>query len=361
MPLSLSQEDNVVDNRPLPSAKATGAEAVAAFRAGQASAKKSKAADTPASASKDNSSSASKDKEKKKRKSTAPVAPTSPPHSPAPLPTSPPPSGSGSGSGSGRKRKASAIVQPAPAEEKDDADEDENPSPLDAALADFVPASLAPLPSTAAGRPMWLFQFPAKFDVAAFSALQLSLPTATSASRIISRFQLNGEHYRIIEAEPSESTDIINLFPSNNNSTHNLTPGQPFTRLLRITLDLHTPTGTSTASASATSGWQHSAAALKRKTAVPPAKGLVVHFRPIGWMEEGDAGQEVGERRGRGFKKVAYEEEGSGEGKEKEKKRRKKEEKREKENEAVVVQEREDVSEKKKKRKKDKDRQKESK
>ena len=339
MPLSLSQEDNVVDNRPLP-AKPTGAEAVAAFRAGQTSSKQSK----PSSAT--TSPSKQKDKEKRKRKSSAP---TSPPHSPPSPPTSPP------SSGSGRKRKA-AVVQPEQKkqqkdeDDEEDVDESENASSLDGALADFVPASLSPLPQAAASQPLWLFQFPAKFDVAAFSALRLSLPTAvpaaSAAGRVSSRFQLHGEHYRIIEADASDTTDIVNLFPAShtdNNNSNNLTLGRPFTRVLRITLD--EPSAT-------TAGWQHSTAALKRKVAVPAAKGLTVHFRPIGYMA--DAGrQQAGQRRGRGFRKVAYEvEEDEG----REKKRRKKEERR-KEKDEGVVHEREEVSDKKKKKKKDKDRQ----
>ena len=342
MPLSLSQEDNdnVVLNRPLP-AKPTGAQAVAAFRPGQTSAKKSKLTDV--------TTSASKDTDKKIRKS---IVPTSTPHSPASLPSSPPPSGSG------RKRKVSVVE----AERKEDANEEENEneavSPLDAALIDFVPVSLTPLPPTT--QPLWLFQFPAKFDVAAFSALRLSLPTVKSAGaagRIISRFQLGDNHYRILEAESTDTTDIVNLFPASTSSTANLTPGRPFTRVLRITLDEPNPH---------TASWQHTAAALHRKTRVPPARGLTVHFRPIGYMAH-TRGQEVGERRGRGFQKVGYEaaQEDGKEGREdreerrdKERKRRKKEQ-RGKENDEVAAAP-EGVSEKKKK-KKDKDKHRDSK
>ena len=339
MPLSLSQEENVVDNRPLP-AKSSGADAVAAFRAGQTSAKKSNSINTPASASKD------KEKQQKKRKSSAP---TSPPRSPAPLPASPPPNGSG------RKRKV-AVVEAKRKEDADEEEEDEDVSPLDAALADFVPASLTSLPATTASQPLWLFQFPAKFDVAAFGALRLPLPAATSAAtagRIISRFQLNAAHYRIIEAESAETSDIVNLFPAahSTSSTNSLTPGRPFTRVLRITLDEPTP---------GTASWQHTSAALKRKTAVPPARGLTAHFRPIGYMD--DRGQQVGERRGRGFQRVGYEtveeEKDAGEDGEKRNKEKKRRKKEAKGNENDVH-EREEVSEKKKK-KKDKDRHRDS-
>ena len=332
MPLSLSQEDNVVDNRPLP-AKPTGADAVAAFRAGKSSAKKSEAKDASASATKANDS-----ERKKKRKS---VAPTSPPRSPAAQPASPPPSGSG------RKRKAATVAAAPDPERKYDVDSDEdeekNESPLSAALTDFVPASLTPLPSGTANQPLWLFQFPAKFDVAAFSALRLSLPShppsSAASSRVVTRFQLGGSQYRLVEAEPGEGGDIVNLFPAAAASpAANLAPGRPFARLLRVTLD----------DQHAATSWQHTSAALKRKTAVPAAKGLTVHFRPIGYMEDGE-GQLVGDRRGKDFRKVRYEaEEGQ-----KEKKRRKKD-KVGKENDGTV-REGEEMSEKKKK-KKDKDR-----
>lgn len=243
------------------------------------------------------------------------------------------------------------VVEPEKKEEdvNDDEDEDDTVSPLTAALADFAPASLTPLPPTTATQPLWLFQFPAKFDVAAFSALRLSLPTtatpAGAVGRIIGRFQLGSERYRIIEAEASETTDIVNLVPAPPaaSQTANLTPARPFTRLLRITLD-NQPN---------TASWPHTSAALKRKAAVPATRGLTVHFRPIGYMEDG-SGQEVGERRGKGFQKVRYE---GGEEEEKgvrEKKRRKKEEK------GKMV-EREEVSEKKKKKKKDKHKHRDSK
>lgn len=338
----------MVDNRPLP-AKPSGLEAVAAFRAGQTSGKKSKQADAATSASKDSHA------EKKKRKS---IAPTSPSHSPATPPTSPPPSGSG------RKRKAAAAVVEAARKEKkselnDDADdsEDETASPLDAALADFVPASLTALPPSAASQPLWLFQFPAKFDVAAFSALRLSLATtkaaATAAGRIVSRFQLGGTPYRIVEAESTDATDIVNLLPAPANTTNtntNLTPGRPFTRLLRITLDTPPTTATHTTGSSTPAGWQHSTAALKRKAAVPAARGLTVHFRPIGWMDD-TAGQAVGQRRGKEFRKVGYERVRGEVGEAERKKRRKTGvEEGGKEN-GGKVREREAVGEKKQKKK----------
>ena len=340
----------MVDNRPLP-AKPTGAEAAAAFRAGQTGAKKSNSTDTTTSASKH------KDKltpTKQKRKSSAP---TSPPHSPAALPASPP------ASGSGRKRKVAVAL----AERKEDVtgedgdeDEDAMTSPLDAALADFVAAALSPPPPTAATQPLWLFQFPAKFDVATFSALRLSLPTAPSASvagRIISRFQLAGEHYRIVEAESTETTDIVNLFPAASTAStaerNSLIPGRPFARVFRITLDEPATTTAGTAS------WQHTAAALHKKTRVPPAKGLTVHFRPIGYMAD-RRGQLMGQRRGKGFQKVRYEaaeveEKAGGEDRHSahsEKKRRKEE--RRSQQSTDVVQVREEVSEKTKKKKREK-------
>ena len=170
-----------------------------------------------------------------------------------------------------RKRKEQAAPQHAPStidmEDDSDAEFSSAPSAIESALSDdFIPAKLAAsldinklLSSTSSSTPsppLILFQFPAKFDVAAFSQLTLSLPMHSpvhpttdsigiGSSKVVSHFELNGERFSIIEGESSELSDLINLFPSSSTSRGSLTPGRPFTRLLQIISDIHSSSSAS--------------------------------------------------------------------------------------------------------------------
>ena len=300
--MSSSQDSsNVVENRPLP-VKATGSLAVAAFQKGKSGSTKSKDAKS----------------DKKRRDSTSTSTPTSSKtkvkaareevRSPSPAREA------------GKKRKrASQSAAMADAEEEDGIVDLSPPSPssaapsrsfIDTAVSDgFAPArfastsrSLLSSPSsTQPEPPLVLFQFPAKFDVAAFYALDsLSLPRAQSgvmglggggkgvggtgkgsgSSEAVSHFELHGERYRLVEGDTSELSDLVNLFPQST-ARGLLVPGRPFARLFRVVSDV-----TQSEDAGMSQLWPHTAGALLRKTPKEPKKGLRPHFRPVGFIRD---------------------------------------------------------------------------
>ena len=213
--------------------------------------------------------------------------------------------GVGSGSGGGRRSRV------------DEGDLMENsipsptatsaiPSAIEAATSQgFVPARLsssggsavAPVGSSSQ-LPLVFFQFPAKFDVAAFSSLEsLSLPAlqggggSGSSSKVVSHFELNGERFNVVEGDIGELNDLINLFPSSSSSSRGeLRPGRPFTRFYRIVGDVQHSVAVSSSSGADVSAashhlWPHSAAAVQKKERKAPKEGLRPQFRPVGFIQ----------------------------------------------------------------------------
>jgi hypothetical protein len=92
---------------------------------------------------------------------------------------------------------------------------------------------------------MFLLCVLSQFNVAAFSELELHLPTepvsATSGVPVhVASFELEGVSYRLIEGSAAETSDLINLFPSPTKAGE-LELGKPFTRCFRICRDVTFP------------------------------------------------------------------------------------------------------------------------
>ena len=178
------------------------------------------------------------------------------------------------------------------------------PSAISAAVSDrFVPAQLAPVsassllsPSTSSSAPpsLVLFQFPAKFDVAAFAqldSLDLPLPSSsgaqqraatgqaasTSRAMAATHFELHGERFSVVEAEVGEVSDVVCLFPQSASSRGSLLPGRPFARLFQVISEVQRD-------GSSAHLWMHSAEAVQKKTPKAAKEGLRQHFRPIGYL-----------------------------------------------------------------------------
>ena len=177
----------------------------------------------------------------------------------------------------------------------------------------FVPARLstsgaaAVSVGSASQQPLVFFQFPAKFDVAAFSSLKsLSLPaqqndgdrggsagvgSGVGSSKVVSHFELHGERFNVVEGDIGELNDLINLFPSSSSSRGELRPGRPFSRFFRIVGDVQHSVGVSSASGANVSAashhlWPHSAAAVQKKERKAPKEGLRLQFRPVGFIQQ---------------------------------------------------------------------------
>ncbi len=138
-------------------------------------------------------------------------------------------------------------------------------------------------------RQMWLFDFPTKFDIKAFSALKgirvPEKPNLSSISKRVASFRLGDQAYALFEDPSSQTRGLVGLFCSGEGE--GLRPGAAFRRLFSVVEDLD-----SGAEAEAS----HGKPLETKRDPVGPERTTV--FRPIGCSRvEGKPRQKRGKSR----------------------------------------------------------------